>query len=489
MIRAHAVADVREAEAALMAELPPGTLMQRAAAGLAAVCAQVLKGGLPERGGGTYGARVVLLVGAGDNGGDALWAGARLARRGARVDAILTRHDRAHPEGLAALRAAGGSVVSDPASPLGPEARRALSRADIVIDGILGIGGQAGLRADAAELAEVAAAEAGLVVAVDLPSGVDPDTGEAPGAHVHADITVTFGTHKIALLVDPAAEAAGHVEFVDIGLEPYLPEPVVEALEPGDVTMMLPYPDRQADKYRRGVLGVLAGSERYPGAAVLAAGGAIHGGAGMVRYAGPGAVADGVLAHWPEIVTGPGVEAVGRVQAWAVGSGLGDGRGADVAAALAAGVPVLADADALAYLPSRLDVPALLTPHAGELARMLGVERADVEARRWHHAREAASRWNATILLKGSTTLVVTPDGEARVNPTGSPALATAGSGDVLAGFAGALLATGLSPLDAGSVAAYIHGMAGQAAASRAGAPSASMVLDALPTVVAAMCS
>ncbi|NDL57534.1 NAD(P)H-hydrate dehydratase [Phytoactinopolyspora sp. XMNu-373] len=462
-----------------MATLPESALMQRAAAGLAAVCARVL--------GGPYGSRVVLLVGGGDNGGDALWAGARLAHRGASVDAVLLRHDRVHPAGLAAFRRAGGRVVSSADVPLTPETQRAIARADLVLDGMLGIGGRGGLRDDAARLADAAAAEAGLVVAVDLPSGVEPDTAELTGPHVRADVTVTFGTHKLAILADPAAQVAGHVEFVDIGLAPYLPEPVAGMLEPVDVAEMLPAPERNSDKYRRGVLGLLAGSAQFRGAAVLAAGGAAEGGAGMVRFVGPDEVATQVLNRWPEVVTSADVADTGRVQAWAVGSGLGDGRAAEVAAVLDTGLPVLVDADGLRHLPETLDGRALLTPHAGELARMMDADRGDVEAHRLRYVQAAARRWNATVLLKGSTTLVAAPDGRIRVNPTGTPALATAGSGDVLSGLAGALLATGMEPFDAGSAAAYIHGLAGQAAAEGSGLPSASAVLDALPAVLAAL--
>ena len=462
MIGAYPVRDIRAAETALMARLPAGALMQRAAAALAARCARLVEG--------PYGARVAVLVGAGDNGGDALYAGARLARRGARVDAVLVSPERAHAQGLAALRAAGGRVAGDPV--------RAVAGSDLVIDGLVGIGGSGGLRAEAAALAELAREHGGLVVAVDLPSGVDADTGELPGAHVVADVTVTFGARKIALVVDPAAAEAGHVDQVDIGLAPFLPEPTVEVLEPADVADRLPRPGRDANKYSRGVVGVLAGSSEFAGAAVLAVGGAIRGGAGMVRYLGPDDVARQVRHHWPEAVT-----ASGKVQAWVAGPGLGSdaGRGGALDTVLAAGEPAVVDADGLRFLPPRLETPILLTPHAGELARLLGADRHDVEARRLHNARAAAARWNAVILLKGSTTLVVAPDGRVRANPTGTPALATAGSGDVLAGLAGALLAAGLDPFDAGSVAAYVHGVAGRLAAETAAYPSATDVLDALP--------
>ena len=465
MIGAYPVRDIRAAETALMARLPAGALMQRAAAALAARCARLVEG--------PYGARVAVLVGAGDNGGDALYAGARLARRGARVDAVLVSPERAHAQGLAALRAAGGRVARDP--------RRAVAGSDLVVDGLVGIGGSGGLRAEAAALAELAREHGGLVVAVDLPSGVDADTGELPGAHVVADVTVTFGARKIALVVDPAAAEAGHVDQVDIGLAPFLPEPTVEVLEPADVADRLPRPGRDANKYSRGVVGVLAGSSEFAGAAVLAVGGAIRGGAGMVRYLGPDDVARQVRHHWPEAVT-----ASGKVRAWVAGPGLGSdaGRGGALDTVLAAGEPAVVDADGLRFLPPRLETPILLTPHAGELARLLGADRHDVEARRLHNARAAAARWNAVILLKGSTTLVVAPDGRVRANPTGTPALATAGSGDVLAGLAGALLAAGLDPFDAGGVAAYVHGAAGRLAAETAGYPSATDVLDALPSAL-----
>jgi hydroxyethylthiazole kinase-like uncharacterized protein yjeF len=458
MIGVFSVRHVRLAESELMARLPEGALMQRAAAALAAQCARVL--------GGPYGANVALLVGAGDNGGDALYAGARLARRGARVDAVLLRADRAHQGGLAAFRAAGGRVSNRPV--------RSIARADLVVDGMLGIGGRGGLRDDAARLAEITEDRGGLVVAVDLPSGIEPDTGETPGPHVRADITVTFGARKIGLVVDPAAAAAGRIVDVDIGLGPFLPRPMVQVLDDADVAALLPVPDRGADKYRRGVVGVLAGSPEYTGAAVLSVGGAVRGGAGMVRY--PGGAADAVRARWPEVVAAPG-----RVQAWVIGPGLGESQRSEVAKAVAEGVPVVVDADGLRHVPAHFDTPALLTPHAGELARLLEVPREDVEARRLHFAGVAAHRWNATVLLKGSTTLVVTPDGRVRANPTGTPALATAGSGDVLSGLAGSLLASGLDPIDAGSVAAYVHGLAGRLAARTAAYPSATDILDALP--------
>ncbi|MFE9930118.1 NAD(P)H-hydrate dehydratase [Streptomyces sp. NPDC005533] len=454
MRTAYSVETVRAAERELMARLPEGALMQRAAAGLAAVCAGLL--------GRVYGSRTVLLVGPGDNGGDALYAGARLARRGAAVTAVPMDPERMHPGGLAALRAAGGRV--EEAVP---------HRADLVVDGLLGIGGRGGLRPAAAALVE--RIPTGVpVVAVDLPSGVDADTGEVAGPAVTADVTVTFGAYKPGLLIDPGASRAGVVRLVDIGLE--LPSPQVEALQHTDVAGLLPVPTASSDKYRRGVVGIVAGSAQYPGAAVLAVAGALRGGAGAVRYVGPAAQA--VLARYPETLIGPG-----RVQAWVVGPGLGEGRAGEVADLLAGDVPVLVDADGLRGLDADAlrarTAPTLLTPHAGEAAALLGVSRESVEAGRLEAARRLAAGYGATVLLKGSTTLVASGGCAVRVNPTGSPWLATAGSGDVLSGLAGSLLAAGLSGADAGAVAAYLHGLA----ARLAGGPLlAHHLAEALPT-------
>ncbi|WP_110208933.1 bifunctional ADP-dependent NAD(P)H-hydrate dehydratase/NAD(P)H-hydrate epimerase [Nocardioides daejeonensis] len=435
---AHTVAEVRAAEEPLLAGLPDGVLMQRAARGLAHVLLDIL--------GGAFGRRVLLLVGPGNNGGDALWAGAYLARRGAHVDAVLLGAV-AHADGLAGLRRSGGRVGKP---------RR---RPDVVVDGIVGIGGRPGLRAEAVEaLGEWPEVP---VVAVDVPSGVDVDTGEVSGPHVRAAVTVTFGTHKVAHLVDPAAAACGVVHLVDIGLS--LPDSRVTSLQRSDVARLLPRPANDGHKYTRGVLGVRAGSATYPGAALLCLDGAL-GLPGMVRFVGDEAVAVAARSRHPEIV------GAGRVQAWVVGPGAAERASADLDAALADEVPVLVDADALAAVRGPLGVPAVLTPHAGELAAMLGVRRDEVEARQLEHVRRAAERFEAVVLLKGRRTLIARPDGCVRVNATGVPWLGTAGSGDVLAGLAGALLASGLSPFDAASVGAWVHGAVGAWVHGAAGA-------------------
>ncbi|MEZ0579555.1 bifunctional ADP-dependent NAD(P)H-hydrate dehydratase/NAD(P)H-hydrate epimerase [Nocardioides sp. MH1] len=462
MIRAHTVEQVRAAEAALMATLPEGALMQRAAYGLAHAVLDLLGGG--------YGRRVLLLVGSGDNGGDALYAGVVLARRGVQVEAWLLS-DRVHEGGLAALREAGGRARRPDAPPTG-------GRFDVVVDGIVGIGGRPPLRADAAAALE---ALSGVpVVAVDTPSGVDVDTGELAGAHVTADVTVTFGTHKVAHLVDPAARASGAVHLVDIGLD--LPAPALEALQPDDVARLLPRPTPDAHKYTRGVVGVRAGSTTYPGAALLSVAGAACGLAGMVRYVGDAAVADRVREAHPEVVGD------GRVQAWVIGSGSADTAEAQLAATLDDGVPVVVDADALEHADMVAGRPAVLTPHAGELAGMLGVDRHEVEARPLHFARVAADAYRTTVLLKGRRTLVAEAGRAVRVTTTGTPWLATAGAGDVLGGLVGALLAAGLTPYDAASVGSWLHGAAATSA-SRGGPVVATEVARAVPGVVAALTS
>ena len=449
MRSAHTVEQVRAAEAELMSRLPEGALMQRAAAGLAYAVIDLL--------GEAYGRRVLLLVGSGDNGGDALYAGALLARRGVQVEAWLLS-DHAHDAGTRALREAGGRITDNPTRP------------DLVIDGIVGIGGRPGLRENAQDaLKRVAGVP---VVAVDTPSGVDVDTGELDGPHVSADVTVTFGTHKVAHLVDPAAQACGVVHLVDIGLE--LPEPAIEALQPDDVAALVPRPAPEAQKYLRGVVGIRAGSAQYPGAAILSVAGANSGLCGMVRYVG--AAADRVREVHPEVVGD------GRVQAWVVGSGGGAGARDELDAAREDGVPLVIDADALQHVTGTT-TDAVLTPHAGELAAMLGTDRGDIESRPLHFARQAAEKYRCTVLLKGRHTLIADPGGRTRVTTTGTPWLATAGAGDVLGGLIGSLLAAGLTPYDAASVGSWLHGAAATLA-SRGGPLVASAVARAIPDAV-----
>ncbi|MDQ1651932.1 MAG: ADP-dependent NAD(P)H-hydrate dehydratase / NAD(P)H-hydrate epimerase [Cryptosporangiaceae bacterium] len=471
---------VRAAEAVLLAELPEGALMRRAAAGLARRCAELLKDGR----GGVYGAHVVVLAGAGNNGGDALIAGGILARRGAFVEALTVRGG--HVGGLAELREAGGRVH---ASGYGEDYGR-ITTADLVLDGLVGIGGKGELRPEAAALAEAAArarASGAVVVAVDVPSGVDSDTGEVPGPAVAADVTVTFGCLKPGLLVGAGAQHAGLVELVDIGLGPYLADPPLARL----VTLAAaaehwPRPRASDDKYTRGVLGIAAGSATYPGSAVLATGGALAGPAGYIRYAG--AAADAVRARHPEVVCTDSTREAGRVQAWVAGSGLGTDIEAEetVRHILATDLPVLLDADAITLAAQHPEwlrgraAPTLLTPHEREFARIAGPAGPD----RVGDVLRAARTFDATFLLKGDRTIVAGPHSPtAYVSASGTPDLGTAGSGDVLSGLAGSLLAAGVPALEAGAFAAFAHGLAGRIAAAD-GPVSASTVVAALRTAV-----
>ncbi len=507
MIEAYAVPDVRAVEDLARAELPEGELMQRAARGLAEVVLARLDDD-PEGGPGEAGGSVVALVGPGDNGGDALYATLLLARAGVCVAAITS--GRADDEALDLAREVGVVVVSgdetrdEPRDEAEGEPedvawRDLLAEAAVVVDGLLGIGGRAGLRAPARALVDAIPAQA-WVVAVDLPSGVDPAGEVLPddlAAQVVADETVTFSLVKPCHLLPASEPAVGRLTVVDIGLDGALRSsgvrPVVERLTFADVHRLWPVPGASSDKYSRGVVGIVAGSLAYPGAAVLSVLGALGAGPGMIRYLGPRDVQWLVHQAAPEVVTAPG-----RVQAWVIGSGFevaDDGDETDDARqqrdraleALASDLPVLVDAGAL-DLVDRRDAPTLLTPHAGELARLLtrlgvsvdddgtvrdgirdgGVTREQVMRAPLAHARAAAGRTGATVLLKGSTTLVVDPDPDVPVRSQhDAPAwVATAGAGDVLGGLCGTLLAAGLSPRDAGSLGALVHGVAADRASA-----------------------
>ena len=454
MIGLFTAAEIRAAEAPVLAATRDGALMQRAATGLATVCLRLLDT--------VYGRRVALLVGTGNNGGDALFAGAHLARRGAVVTAVLLDPERAHPAGLAALRLAGGRAAGT------DEAAAAIGRADLVLDGMLGIGGRGGLRPEAADLARLAGEAAALTVAVDVPSGVDADTGAVEGAAFPAMHTVTFGAVKLGLVVGEGRGYAGELHLIDIGLDPDLPAATAFRLTDADVAARLAPPSATDDKYSQGVVGIVAGSATYPGAAVLCTGAALRTRPGLVRYAGT--AADGVRAAWPEaIVTDGRPGDAGRVQSWVVGPGMGtdDDARSVLAEVLATDLPVVVDADALTMLaaePAHVrdrTAPTLLTPHDREFARFGD----QVGADRVGAARRLAAELGCAVLLKGEATVVADAGGPAFVNATGTAWLATAGTGDVLSGIAGALLATGLDPATAGAVAAHLHGRTGQLAA------------------------
>ncbi|GAA4392932.1 bifunctional ADP-dependent NAD(P)H-hydrate dehydratase/NAD(P)H-hydrate epimerase [Ornithinibacter aureus] len=492
MIRAWSTDAVYDAEAALMATLPDGELMARAVEGLALVAAARLQE--------CDGAAVAALVGPGNNGADALYAVARLAEAG--WNAVAVHDEVVHDGARAAAEAAGVLLTTDPA---------ALAEADVVLDGILGIGARPGLPPWAA--AWVAAVpDTAYVIAVDLPSGQDPMGGALDPDGVFADETVTFSVPKPVHLLPPTEQACGILTVVDIGLD-LAADPVVLRLDHDDVAALWPVPTPADDKYSRGVVGVVAGGEAYTGAAVLAVTAAVESGAGMVRYVGTPTPTALVRAAVPEAVHGPG-----RVQAWVVGPGLDVEATDDDAAAqlevaraaLAGGEPVVLDAGGLDLVDadlvrSRAGRATLLTPHAGECARLLSrlsavvpgvtywsisgqgdVTRAQVEASPVAHAKALAAATGATVLLKGPTTVVVGPAEGAPVwSQADAPAwLGSAGAGDVLAGVLGTLLAAGLPPDSAGALGALVHGVAADRA-NPGGPVRALRVANGIPDAVA----
>jgi len=441
---------IRAAEAPLLAALPDGALMRRAATGLATAIAGELRRGT----GAVAGRRICVVVGSGDNGGDGLWAATLLRRRGVAADAILLDPERTHRSALTAFRDAAGRVV-----------QTIRAGTDLVIDAVVGISGSGPLRPAAAEVFR-AIEDAGIpVVAVDIPSGIDVATGAINGPAVRAALTVTFGGLKpVHALAD-----CGRVELVDIGLD--LPNTDLVGFDAADVKAHWPMPGPHDDKYSQGVVGILAGSAAYPGAAVLCTGAAVAATSGMVRYAGP-AAAD-VVSHWPEVVIAPDASSAGRVQAWVVGPGLGTDEAALMALtfALKSDLPVVVDADGLTVLAAhpnlltRRQAPTVLTPHAGEYARLAG---APPGADRVVAARRLAETFGATVLLKGNVTVIAGPD-RVYLNPAGGSWAATAGSGDLLSGIIGALLAAGLAPGEAAAAAAFVHARAANASAADPG--------------------
>ncbi len=445
----HDVATIREAEAALMARMPDGALMQRAATGLAARTASLMR----EAFGGITGLRLAVVAGSGNNGGDALFAAAQLARRGVGVD-ILPTSDTLHPEGLRAAIREGARV-------------RTPRRADVVLDAVVGIGGTGPLRPEAVATRDVV--DAPLTIAVDLPSGLQPDTGDVPGEVWRADHTVTFGTLKPGVVLRP--DVCGQVHLVDIGLDATLPAASTYVVERSDAARYFPGPGFGDNKYTRGVVSIAAGSLKYPGAGHLCTAGARHADVGMVRSP---------VGGFPDVVA-----AEGRTDAYVVGPGLADQTRLDeaVTTALASGRPVVLDAEALTEVAPG---SVVITPHEGEFARLGFTPGTD----RIAAVRQAAAALQVVVLLKGAVTVVAAPGGEVYINSHSSPNLAAAGSGDVLSGLMGGMLArffVGREPEPVemarlAACAALVHGQAGALARF----PATSLdIADQVPAAVA----
>ncbi len=437
--------------------------------------------------GGAYGRRAVVVCGKGNNGGDGVVAARYLARWGVRVTVVAA-------EALEDLRAPAGEHAARldevPSVRVLPFAQatldRELRRADVAVDALFGTGFR-GLPED-----EWAEAIAGLnassvpVVAVDIPSGVNGATGAVEGDAVLADLTVTFGAPKVGVVVLPGAEFAGAVRVADIGFPPGLVRAEASITEPADVERVLP--ERSIDTHKRasGVLVVVAGSRDMTGAARLVARAGARIGAGLIQVAVPEGILSIVQSGLAEATflplseTPQGTVAVSALEvlldrlssadALAIGPGLTtDEETADLVRRLVRDCPVpfVLDADGLNAFTGRAEEladrksDAVLTPHIGEFIRLSGLPASALAEDRLTHARALAERTGAVTLLKGSRTLVATPEGAVRINLTGGPVLATAGSGDVLTGIIGGLLARGVEPVDAASAGAYVHGLAG----------------------------
>ena len=474
----------RETQAA---GVPADVLMERAGRAVARAARELA--------GGAYGRRAVVVAGKGNNGGDGFVAARHLARAGVRTTVVLLEDEDALREPSATNARRLGEVAAVRVRRFDEHGLgRELARADVAIDAIFGTGFR-GMPEDewAAAIAGINAATA-PVVAVDIPSGVNGATGVVEGEAVAADLTVTFGAAKLGAVLMPGAEHAGVIRVVDIGFPDELLRADAWLTEPSDVSSWLPA--RTADTHKRasGVLVVVAGSRDMTGAARLIATAAGRIGAGLVTVAAPDAALRAIQAglvestflSLPQTDDGviardaiqPLLERLARADALAIGPGLGTDE--ETVAFVRevvrrCPVPLVLDADGLnafagdaAALAER-EAEAVLTPHAGEFARLTGVKARDLEADRPRQVRDLADRTGAVTVLKGSRTTIADPHGRLVVNVTGSPVLATAGTGDVLTGMIGGLLARGTATLESAAAATYLHGLAGLLAGDELG--------------------
>lgn len=473
------VEQVRRAESeAVSAGETLASLMERAGTAVAAEARSLAPEG-----------SIAVVAGGGNNGGDGWVAAAALAKAGRDVHVFALAAPDALPS--PAREAAAGACEAGVAWELAdsPDALTlGLSGTSLVIDAVLGVGARGAPRPPIAEALEALEAAEAPVLAVDVPSGIDADTGAVPGSAVHADVTVTFGSLKAGMLLYPAAEHVGEVVVADIGLPDLETAPgALEVWDWFDLSFLVPLPGPADDKHSRGRLLIIGGAPGMTGAACLAARGALRSGAGYVTVAVPapslpivevkltapvkaGLAADAGGALLPEAVEAA-LELARGADAVVIGPGIGRApETRDVVRALLACIEtaVVVDADALWALdgdigPVRARAwPTVLTPHAGEAARLLSSTRAAVLEDRPGAVRSLSGD-GVVCVLKGASTLVCDGD-RTVVNMTGGPGLATLGTGDVLAGMIGALLAQGLGGLEAAVLAAHLHGAAGDEA-------------------------
>jgi NAD(P)H-hydrate epimerase len=426
--------------------------------------------------------RVAIVCGGGNNGGDGLVVAAELQRRGLDVRvAVCASRPYAGDAAWAEGRARESGIE------LGREVGPALDGAELVVDALLGTGFSGVARGAVAAAIEAIEASGLPVVALDVPSGVDASTGEVAGPAVHARVTVTFHGEKLGLRVRPGADHAGEVLPVAIGIPREAEAPAPAVLVGAEAIAALPRRPQGGSKYDAGRVVVAAGSQGMSGAAVLASRAALRAGAGIVTACVAATVQPLVAVGAIEVMTQPCADRDGALQpeaeatirrvlerggAFVLGPGLGrdPGTAALVRALVRVDVPLLLDADGLHALGQELELlagrgsPTVITPHGGEAGRLLGWDRARMDAHRLAAARELASRSGAVALLKGADTIVATPDGRLAIRDGDEPGLATAGTGDVLSGTIGALLARGAEPFLAASAGAAAHLAAARAA-------------------------
>lgn len=470
--------------------VPSLDLMERAGAGLARVTAAAARLG-PVR----------VVVGKGNNGGDGLVAARLLREEGREADVLAV----APPSELRGDAAA--NLERLPGVPPEPFTAERLEGSGVVVDALLGTGFEGSPREPLASAIAAINVQDAPVVACDVPSGVNASTGEVEGDAVRATGTATFHDSKVGLHVEPGKSHAGRVEIVEIGIPRGAPSAVAAGLISERVLALYPHRERTGSKFVSGVVVVAGGSMGLTGAPTMAARSAQRAGAGYVQVAVPAPVQPGVdlrlleqmsrgLPDHDGFHTARGVEAVAEMaeRAGAVVLGPGIGR-AGSAVEFARGVaravetPLLVDADGLNAYAGKLELlaerraPTVLTPHEGELGRLLELHSDEVSAHRLRYAREAARLSGAVVLLKGDDTIVAATSSPVAINPSGTPALATAGTGDVLSGLIGALLAKGVSAFEAAALGALAHALAGRVAAERLGVDHvmAGDVIDALP--------
>ncbi len=511
MLPVFTAAEMRALDARAIRELgiPGPRLMDNAGTGAAALIARWLA---PIRG-----KAVVVVCGKGNNGGDGFVVARRLKARGAAVRVFLVgRRAEVRGDAADALGRWRGRVeeVEEPSG-----LARALGGADGIVDALLGTGVSGAARGPVAAAIEAinrAGAGGVPVVALDLPSGLDSDRGALLGPTVKAWRTVTFAGLKRSLLLAPAAAQAGVVEIGDIGVPAEAARRGITTwrLEIADVRPSFPPRDLDAHKGRFGHLLVVAGSLGKTGAAVLAGRAALRSGVGLCTLAAPASQQPIVAAQAPEYMTEALPETAAqslaleakdrllelarRMDAVAIGPGLSlDPETQELARVLIRELqrPMVVDADALSALAGHLDLlrhaagPRVLTPHPGEMARMLGTTIEAVQADRIEMARTFAREHRVAIALKGAHTVIGGPDGHVTINPTGNPGMAKGGAGDVLTGIVGALLAREIEPAAALRAGCYLHGLAGDVAARERGeyAMLASDIIESLPAALRAL--